>query len=487
MDEKDRQRGWFEIVLPTTSPYAEPLTTALAELGYASCELREHPSGTVDVVVYCRVADHDSAVNTARSLEKRLPDGLTANVAGELAVAAVDESVWTENWKRYFSPTEIGRRLLIVPPWEAAAATGSGRVVVVINPAMAFGTGHHETTASCLEVIDELVEPGWRVADVGCGSGILAIAALRIGAAAAVATDNDPLAVSAARDEDLPLHIRLLRDLVGPALRTIRIDDDRTCRRAASFAAKFLPEVAEHVEHYCEPRPLFDRYGIDDEVARALKPRVEMKCGGFLVIEQTEAMTTIDVNTGSFLGGSRFEETVYRTNLEAAGMIPRQLRLRNLGGIIIIDFIDMEDPEHQRNVLRALEKACEGDRARLAFEGFSSLGLVQMSRKRTRASLAQQLCEPCPLCQGGGLTKTSETICAEIFRAILHDARTLCSPKVSEYLIRAPESVVDRLLDEDADHLAAVSSQVEREIRIQVEPCYGPNQFDVVVLQDANR
>ena len=285
--------------------------------------------------------------------------------------------------------------------------------------------------------------------------------------------------------EDLPLHIRLLRDLAGPALRSIRIDDERTCRRAASFAAQFLPEIAQHVEHYQEARPLFDRYGIEEQAARALLPRVEMKCGGFLVIEQTEAMITIDVNTGSFLGGSRFEETVYRTNLEAASMIPRQLRLRNLGGIIIIDFIDMESPEHQRNVLRALEKASEGDRARLAFEGFSSLGLVQMSRKRTRESLAQQLCEPCPLCQGGGLTKTSETICAEIFRAILRDARTACSPRANEYLIRAPETVVDRLLDEDADHLAAISSQVQREIRIQVEPCYGPNQFDVVVLQDA--
>ncbi len=287
--------------------------------------------------------------------------------------------------------------------------------------------------------------------------------------------------------EDLPLHIRLLRDLAGSALRSIRIDDEHTCRRAASFAAKFLPEIACRIEHYREPRPLFDRYGIEDEAARALLPRVEMKSGGFLVIEQTEAMTTIDVNTGSFLGGSRFEETIYRTNLEAASMIPRQLRLRNLGGIIIIDFIDMENPEHQRNVLRALEKASEGDRARLAFEGFSSLGLVQMSRKRTRESLAQQLCEPCPLCEGGGLTKTSETICAEIFRAILHDARAACSPGASEYLIRAPETVVDRLLDEDADHLAAVSSQVEREIRIQVEPCYGPNQFDVVALKDTGR
>ena len=285
--------------------------------------------------------------------------------------------------------------------------------------------------------------------------------------------------------EDLPLPIRVLRDLCSPQLQSILIDDEETCRRAAAFAAEFLPEVAGCIEAYQEPRPLFERYGIDDETARALRPRVDLKSGGFLVIEQTEAMTTIDVNTGSYQGGSQFEETVYRTNLEAASVIPRQLRLRNLGGIIVIDFIDMQNPEHQRQVLRTLEQAGEGDRARLAFEGFSSLGLVQMSRKRTRESLARQLCEPCPLCQGVGLTKTDETTCIEIFRALQRDGRRTSSANNGHYLIRATEAVVDRLLDEDAAHLAHLGNQIGQEIRLQVEPSYGPGEFDLVHLQDA--
>ena len=287
--------------------------------------------------------------------------------------------------------------------------------------------------------------------------------------------------------EDLPLPIRVLRDLCSPNVTRILIDDEQTCRRAAAFAEEFLPELAAVIEAYQEPRPLFERFAIEDEAARALLPRVELKSGGFLVIEQTEAMTTIDVNTGSYLGGSQFEETVYRTNLEAASVIPRQLRLRNLGGIIVIDFIDMRNPEHQRQVLRALEQASEGDRARMAFDGFSSLGLVQLSRKRTRESLARQLCEPCPRCQGVGLTKTSETTCIEIFRALQRDGGQTSSANNGHYLIRAPEAVVDRLLDEDAAHLSSLSNNIGQEVRLQVEPSYGPGEFDLVHLQDAVR
>ena len=286
---------------------------------------------------------------------------------------------------------------------------------------------------------------------------------------------------------DIPLPLRVLRDLFGPKVQRILIDDEKTYRRAAHFAAEFLPEASACIEAYAEPRPMFERFGIEDEAARAMLPRVELKCGGFLVIEQTEAMTTIDVNTGSFLGDGRFDETVFRTNLEAASVIPRQLRLRNLGGIIVVDFIDMADPEHQRQVLRALDKASQGDRARLNFEGFSSLGLVQMSRKRTRESLAQQTCEPCPMCAGVGLTKTSETTCIEIFRAILQDAQAEPRQNGEEYLIRAPEAVVDRLLDEDAAQLAGIASRVGQEIRLQVEPSYGPGEFDLVRMQGASR
>src|SRR5690606_9771958 len=258
--------------------------------------------------------------------------------------------------------------------------------------------------------------------------------------------------------QEIPLHIRVVRDLAGPSLTRILIDHEQTYRRVRDFVDEFVPEFADRVQLYQEPRPLFERYGIEEELTRALLKRVPLKSGGYLVIEQTEAMITIDVNTGGFLGASNLEDTVFRTNLEAAQAIPRQLRLRNLGGIIVIDFIDMEDEEHRRQVLRALEKACEADPARIRLDGFSSLGLVQMSRKRTRESLAQQVCEPCAECDGLGLVKTPQTTCIEVFRAILQDARARCSRTArpgteedrGEYLIRASEAVVDRLLDEDA-------------------------------------
>ena len=283
---------------------------------------------------------------------------------------------------------------------------------------------------------------------------------------------------------ELPLQARIVRDLSGPDVERIVIDDERTRCRVEQFVSKHLPEFAGRIEAHTGPRPLFEHCGVDDEVARALQPRVEMKCGGHIIVEQTEAMTTVDVNTGSYLGSYSLEETAYRTNLEAARAVPRQLRLRNLGGIIVIDFIDMHDEEHQRHVLRVLEKACERDSARVCVGGFSSLGLVQMSRKRTRGSLAQLVCEPCRVCHGTGLIKTDETTCIEVFRTILKDVDPHCAEARGEYVVRAPQGVVDRLIDEDAEHLARLSRQLGREIRIQMEPSYGPGEFDVVVMRD---
>lgn len=289
--------------------------------------------------------------------------------------------------------------------------------------------------------------------------------------------------------EELPLHIRMVRDLVGVDSERILIDHQGTFERVHSFVSEFIPEFTQRLELYCEPRPLFARFGVDDELERALVRRVDLKSGGHVVIEQTEAMITIDVNTGGFLGSHSLEETVYRTNLEAAAIIPRQLRLRNLGGIIVIDFIDMEEQEHQRQVLRALEKACDQDPARTRLEGFSSLGLVQMSRKRTRESLAQQICEPCDQCAGIGTVKTSATTCVEIFRSILEDANLRCEGQQREgsYLVRSGSRVVDRLLDEDARFLESLAAQIGREISMQIEPSYGPGEYDVVLVQDMRR
>lgn len=285
--------------------------------------------------------------------------------------------------------------------------------------------------------------------------------------------------------EELPLHIRVVRDWTGPELKAVFIDHAETYRRVREFTDRFLPELSDRIMMYSGERPLFSRHNIDEEIQRALDPRVALKCGGYLLLEQTEAMITIDVNTGGYVGQHSLEETVYRTNLEAAQVVPRQLRLRNLGGIVVIDFIDMEEEEHQRQVLRALEKACEGDHARIRIEGFSGLGLVQLSRKRTRESLYQQICEPCGHCEGRGIVKTSESTSIEILRSIFQDARVrACEPgKSGDYLIRAPEAVIDRLLDEDADHLAQLAQKIGREVRFQVEPSYGPGGFDIVLVQ----
>ena len=283
--------------------------------------------------------------------------------------------------------------------------------------------------------------------------------------------------------EELPLHIRVVRDLTDPDVETIRIDHRDTYERVRKFVDEFIPDFSERMRLYDEDRQLFQRYGIDDEISRALDRKVSLKSGGHLVIEQTEAMTTIDVNTGGFLGSKSLEETVFRTNMEAAAVIPRQLRLRNLGGIIVVDFIDMEEEEHQRQVLRTLEKAAEADPSRMRIEGFSSLGLVQMSRKRTRESLIQQICEPCSQCGGAGFVKTPESTCLEVFRAIVEDARLRCNGPRQDYLIRSTADVVDRLLDEDADQLSRLSDQIGRDISIQLEPSCQPGDFDIVLVQ----
>ena len=240
-----------------------------------------------------------------------------------------------------------------------------------------------------------------------------------------------------------------------------------------------MPEIAGRIEHYAGDRPLFDLYGVEDEIEKALGKRVQLKSGGYLIIDQTEAMTTIDVNTGAFVGTRNLEETVLKTNLEAASTLARQLRVRNLGGIIIIDFIDMKDPEHRRQVLRNLERALERDHARTAISPVSDLGLVQMTRKRTRESLERTLCETCATCQGRGTVKSAETICYEIFREILRDARSYDNDTL---LVLASQSVVDRLLDEESANVADLEEQIGKTVRFRVEGIYTQEQYDVVLL-----
>ena len=279
--------------------------------------------------------------------------------------------------------------------------------------------------------------------------------------------------------EDLPLVLRVLRDLVGDEVDKVRIDSRETFQRVSQFAAEFIPEVAERLEYYPGERPVFDLYGVEDEIQKALERKVQLKSGGYLIIDQTEAMTTIDVNTGAYVGHRTLEETIFKTNLEAAQAIARQLRLRNLGGIIIIDFIDMSDEDHKRQVLRALEKSLERDHAKSHISEVSSLGLVQMTRKRTRESLEHVLCSTCPTCGGRGSLKTPETVCYEIFREILREARQF---DAQQLLVLAAQEVIDLLLDEESTALAELESFIGKPIKLQVEALYTQEQYDVVLL-----
>lgn len=279
--------------------------------------------------------------------------------------------------------------------------------------------------------------------------------------------------------EEPPLVMRTLRETVTAEIERVRVDSSETFDRMVQFAERFLPEIVPRMERYSGERPIFDIYGVEDELQRALERKVQLKSGGHLVIDQTEAMTTIDVNTGAFVGHRNLEETIFKTNLEAAQAIARQLRLRNLGGIIIIDFIDMCSDEHKRHVLRALEKSLDRDHTRTHISEVSSLGLVQMTRKRTRESLEHILCEGCPTCNGRGSVKTAETVCYEIFREIMREARQFDADKL---LVLASRNVVDRLLEDESTNVAELETFIGKPIEVQVEPLYSQEQYDVVLM-----
>jgi len=279
--------------------------------------------------------------------------------------------------------------------------------------------------------------------------------------------------------EDLALPLRLMRDLVGEGVDRVLVDHDATCDRMREFATTFMPALGARVERYAGSRPIFDLHAVEEEIQRSLDRKVALKSGGYLIIDQTEALTTIDVNTGAYVGHRNLEETIFRTNLEAAVAIARQLRLRNLGGIVIIDFIDMHEEEHRRQVLQALEKALAADHARTNVSTVSPLGLVEMTRKRTRESLAHQLCAPCAACEGRGYVKTPETVCYEIFREILRQTGQF---EFQELLVLAHQDVIERLLDEESAALGELEVLTGKPIRLQTEALYLIDQYDVVLM-----
>jgi ribonuclease G len=279
--------------------------------------------------------------------------------------------------------------------------------------------------------------------------------------------------------EDLSLQFRAVRDYMHEDVEKVRIDSTVEFDRLKGFTSRFLPEWAERIECYVAERPIFDLYGIEDEIENALHRRTSLKSGGHLVIDQTEAMTTIDVNTGAFVGHRTLEETIYKTNLEAAQAIARQLRLRNLGGIIIIDFIDMNNEEHKCQVMLALERSLDRDHAKTNICEISSLGLVEMTRKRTTESLGHVLCEPCHVCSGRGILKSAETVCLEVFREIMRSSRQF---EASRLLVVASTAVVDKILDDLSTTVAELEEVIGKSIRFQREDQYTQEQFDVVLL-----
>ena len=279
--------------------------------------------------------------------------------------------------------------------------------------------------------------------------------------------------------QDLNLLQRVLRDMVGESTQTIRVDSREQFEALRTFGLEFMPTAADKLQHYKGERPIFDLHAIDEEIAKALGRRVDLKSGGYLVVDQTEALTTIDVNTGGFVGARNFDDTIFKTNLEAAQAIARQLRLRNLGGIIIADFIDMVREDHREAVLAEFRKQLRRDRVKTTAGGFSQLGLVEMTRKRTRESLADMLCEPCAVCAGKGSVKTARSVAYDIFREILREARQF-NPR--EFRVVASPKVIELFLDEESQHLAGLSEFIGKPVSLQSEAAMGQEQYDIVLL-----
>lgn len=278
---------------------------------------------------------------------------------------------------------------------------------------------------------------------------------------------------------DLTLAQRVLRDLVTQETTAVLIDSRENFQKLTMFAQEYVPQVSDRLVHYTGDRPLFELHGIEDEIQKALARRVDLKSGGYLIFDQTEAMTTIDVNTGGFVGVRNFNDTIFKTNLEAALTVAHQLRLRNLGGIIIVDFIDMEDEQHQAAVLAEFKKALASDRTRVTLSEFTQLGLIEMTRKRTRESLAQILCEPCPVCSGRGEIKTAQTVCYEILRELLREARQFAARELR--VIAAP-TVIEKFLEEEAQALTMLSDFIGRPVSLHAESGYTQEQFDIVLM-----
>jgi ribonuclease G len=390
----------------------------------------------------------------------------------ELVVQVMKDPIGTKGARLTTNITIPSRYLVLLPKGEGCAISSritdeaererlKGIVAGIMSPEAGYGlilrTAAEGASAEALGADLAFLRKLW---------GVIEADAIRLPAGRAV-------------HQDLPLESRVLRDLVNPRIGRVRVDSADAHARLREFAELFMPHLAPLIERHVEERPLFDLYGIEEDIQKALARTVALKSGGYVVIEQTESMTTIDVNTGGYVGHSTLEETIFRTNLEAAAAIARQLRVRNLGGIIIIDFIDMEDEAHRQQVLEAFGSALDLDHAHTQIMQVSPLGLVEMTRKRSRESLEHILCEPCPACEGRGSVKSAETVCYEIFRHILRQHRR---EPAKELVVLAKPDVIELLLDEQSANLAEVAELAGKPVRLQTEASYLVDQFDVVAM-----
>ncbi len=278
---------------------------------------------------------------------------------------------------------------------------------------------------------------------------------------------------------ELDLVLRSVRDMLTEDVDEIAVDEPGDFERIKRYVSGFMPHLSERIELYEGMVPVFDRYGVEEQITRATDAKVWLKSGGYLVIDQGEALTMIDVNTGRFVGKRSQEETVFRTNLEAADECVSQLRLRNIGGIIIIDFIDMEEHSNRRAVTDALEKALANDKARTTILRISELGLVQMTRKRTRENLERLLSSPCPYCDGRGRIKSVETVANEILRRIQKEAAS-SNRKQGRVSVRANRDVISYLYNDEEDAIRALQERLGRSVTLRVAEKYHQEQYDVV-------
>ena len=411
-----------------------------------------------------RHADADNAATALRPIEKQLFEGQT------LMVQVLKDPMGTKG-ARLTAQVSIAGRLLVFLPQDnhigvsqkipatqredlrqrlqALASDMGGGFILRTN-------GEDATDADLGEDIAYLRKTWARIKD----------AALRL----------PPTSVL---HQDLSLLQRVLRDMVLENTQSIRIDSREQHDKLKVFATEFMPATLQRLQLHSGERPIFDLFNIDEEIGKALGRRVDLKSGGYLVIDQTEALTTVDVNTGGFVGARNFDDTIFKTNLEASQAIARQLRLRNLGGIVIVDFIDMVQAGHREAVLAEFQKQLARDRIKTSVNGFSALGLLEMTRKRTRESLAHQLCEPCSACIGKGVVKTARSIGYDILREILREARQF-NPR--EFRVIASPKVIELFLDEESQHLASLSDFIGKPISLQAETAMAQEQYDIVLL-----